>query len=245
MAEIINIHWFRRDLRLEDNAALYHALCTGSVMPIFIFDTNILDRLDDKRDRRLSFIYEEISALKKTIEKKGSTLRVFHGRPIDVFNQLIHDYQVGSVFAGRDYEPYAVQRDTEIASLLSQHNSALQLHKDHVIYESHEILKLDGSPYIIYTPYMKAWKKKYLQDPCPVYESEKLLDALLKQKPAVLPELDKLGFIRVPHSVPEPMLDPVSLRQYDSLRDYPARDATSRIGPHLRFGTLGIRKLVA
>jgi len=241
----MNIFWFRRDLRLDDNAALYQALVAGSVVPIFIFDTSILEQLKDKSDRRVSFIHQQLSGIKNKIEKAGSTLQVFHGTPEQVFRKLLSEYSIDTVYAGKDYEPYARQRDEQISTLLAVHNAKLALIKDHVIFEQHEVVKADGSPYIVYTPYMRAWKKKYLGAGPANYSSETMLSGFSKQKPAALLTLQQIGFQPVDNPVPDPLLDPQRIADYHKNRDYPSLEATSLIGPHLRFGTLSIRKLVA
>ena len=148
----MNIFWFRRDLRLEDNAALYRALQAGSVLPVFIFDSDILELLEDRDDRRVSFIHQQITRMKSQLEQAGSTLLVMHGRPLDVFARLLALHRIETVYAGNDYEPYARERDREVAGLLQSHGAQLELVKDHVIFEQDEILKADHTPYLVYTP---------------------------------------------------------------------------------------------
>ncbi len=240
----MNIFWFRRDLRLDDNAALYRALQAGSVLPVFIFDTDILDQLEDRDDRRVSFIHQELLRIKQRLEQAGSTLLVLHGKPLDMMASLLSRYPVENVFAGKDYEPYALERDREVAELLQSKGAQLVLIKNHVIFEQDEILKADHTPYIIYTPYMRAWKRKYPLEAPVSCASEDCLDQLLAHKPVVMPTLEQLGFLPFAHPVPDPILEPDRIRLYDQQRDFPALEATSLIGPHLRFGTLSIRQLV-
>ena len=240
----MNIFWFRRDLRLDDNAALYHALQAGSVLPIFIFDSDILDLLEDRDDRRVSFIHQQLTLIKSQLEQASSTLLVMHGRPLDVFAKLLALHRIETVYAGNDYEPYARERDREVAGLLQAHGAQLVLVKDHVIFEQDEILKSDHTPYLVYTPYMRAWKRRYQQETPVAYATQDLLDGLLAEVPAVMPTLEQIGFQRVDNPVPDPLLDPQLIRIYHLHRDFPALDATSLIGPHLRFGTLSIRRLV-
>ena len=170
----ISIFWFRRDMRLEDNAALWQALKAGNkILPIFIFDKNILEHLEDKKDARVLFIHQEISCLKKELEKHGSSLRVFYETPLAVYKKIIAEYDIAEVFANRDYEPYARARDKEIYEFLKSHKIDFKSRKDHVIFEKNEILKDDGKPYVVFTPYSKKWKssandfflKKYYQNP--------------------------------------------------------------------------------
>jgi deoxyribodipyrimidine photo-lyase len=241
----MNIFWFRRDLRLDDNAALYTALRAGNVLPVFIFDTNILNDLKNKNDRRVSFIYERVCFLKSELEKKGSTLLVLHGSPVEVFGQLLKRYPAKNVFAGRDYEPYAVNRDKKIAKLLKRHDTGLKLIKDHVIFENDEVKKSDQTPYIVYTPYMKSWRKQFFSLGSASYPSEDLLKNLYMHKPACLPALEKIGFNVVEHGIQDPCLDLDVLKNYHKHRDFPCAEATSRLGPHLRFGTVSVRKVAA
>ncbi|MEX2352570.1 MAG: deoxyribodipyrimidine photo-lyase, partial [Gammaproteobacteria bacterium] len=241
----MNIFWFRRDLRLDDNAALYQALQAGSVWPVFILDADILDQLQDKQDKRVSFIYRRLRELKHALEQQGSTLHVFHGRPAQVFQTLLAEHDIAQVYAGKDYEPYAQERDARVAALLSEHNAELVLVKDHVIFEEAEIVKADGSPYIVYTPYMRAWKKRFLANDLQGFASEDLASGFSQLAPARLLPLKDCGFTEVDDGVPEPVLDPDILAGYHKNRDYPAQDATSHLGPHLRFGTVSVRNMVA
>lgn len=241
----MNIFWFRRDLRLDDNAALFRALSAGNVLPIFIFDTNILGRLRDKRDRRVSFIYHRLETIKVGLEQAGTTLQVFHGRPEQIFRRLLSEYPLEMVFAGKDYEAYAKQRDQAVSRLLKQHRAELVLVKDHVIFDPAEIVKADGSPYVVYTPYMRAWKKNYLLAVQDYFPSAEMASGFARQKPRGLMPLEDTGFTDTGNAVVDPVLDPEVLREYDKRRDYPALAATSLAGPHLRFGTISVRRLVA
>ncbi len=242
----MNIFWFRRDLRLDDNAALSRALAAGQVLPIFIFDTDILVNLKADHNKRVSFIYHRMNSVRQQIEKAGSCLRVFHGKPADVFHNLLAMHSIDKVFAGRDYEPYAKQRDGAVAKLLQKHGVELVLIKDHVIFAGAEICKADNSPYVVYTPYMRKWKKRYLAMPPETFSSAEQLDKLVPMQPEEPPSLREIGFHEsADDDVEEPVLDPDLLRQYRARRDYPALAATTRIGPHLRFGTLSVRKLAA
>jgi len=159
MKPTVNIMWFRRDLRLTDNAALYHALKNNNpVLPIFIFDKNILDELTDKADKRVTFIYNAISEMQSQLLKLGSSLAVFYTKPIDAFKTLLQQYNVEKVFTNYDYEAYAIDRDNAIATLLSEHNATLHTYKDQVIFDKQEVIKDDGKPYTVFTPYSKRWK---------------------------------------------------------------------------------------
>ncbi len=237
----MNIFWFRRDLRLQDNAPLYAALQSAETLPIFIFDTDILEELEDKDDKRVNFIHIQVQWLKDQIEKMGSTLRVFHGRPVDIFKTLITEYEIERVYAGNDYEPYAIKRDKQVSAELSAHGVHLQLVKDHVVFDYDQVLKQDGTPYIVYTPYMRAWKKRFGVNEIEYYASENLTHQFKKHKSIPLPSIEDIGFNQIEPGVEDPRLEPDLLARYQQDRDYPYVDATSHIGPHLRFGTISIR----
>ena len=157
----INIFWFRRDLRLNDNAGLYHALKSGKpVLPIFIFDENILNDLEDHSDARVTFLHDTLSEMKAELENLGSTLHVSYGKPMDVWADLTARFDIETVFTNRDYEPYALQRDTAVQTFLSSKNIDFQLFKDHVVFENNEVTKDDGLPYTVFTPYSRKWRAK-------------------------------------------------------------------------------------
>ncbi|MEO5783482.1 MAG: deoxyribodipyrimidine photo-lyase, partial [Ginsengibacter sp.] len=157
----VNIFWFRRDLRLHDNAALYHALRDKSpVIPIFIFDKNILDRLENKEDRRVEFIYETLNEIQKHLERIGSSLEVNYGYPEKIFEQLLSKYKIEKVYTNHDYEPYAFDRDKKINEILKLSGAELKTYKDQVIFEKDEVTKDDGKPYTVFTPYSRKWKAK-------------------------------------------------------------------------------------
>ncbi|HMT10452.1 MAG TPA: deoxyribodipyrimidine photo-lyase, partial [Ignavibacteria bacterium] len=155
----INIFWFRRDLRLEDNAGLYHALSSQfPVLPLFIFDSEILDKLENRKDARVEFIHHALTELNNKLNAAGSNLLVKHGTPIAVWKELMAEYNIGEVFTNSDYEPYAIDRDSKIKELLAERQIGFNSFKDHVIFEKDEVRKQDGKPYTIYTPYSKVWR---------------------------------------------------------------------------------------
>ena len=159
MKDTINIFWFRRDLRLDDNAGLYHALKSNyPLLCLFIFDRAILDELEDKDDARVTFIYQTIKNLHDELEKHGSSLLVLHDNAVDAWKQIAKDYTINTVFANHDYEPYAKLRDNEISKLLSEQSIGFKTYKDQVIFEKEEVTKDDGKPYTIFTPYSRKWK---------------------------------------------------------------------------------------
>jgi len=249
----IAIFWHRRDLRIEDNAGLYHALLSGyPVLPLFIFDTNILDDLQDRLDARVTFLHDELSALKADLEAKGATLLVRHGDPLQVWSELLDEFDVAAVYANRDYEPYAKQRDEAVAALLGERGVNWQTSKDHVLFEYGEVLKNDGNPYTVFTPYSRKWRERlsarkerdedassyYLK----AYPSEARAQALLRRAPAEMPTLESMGFHRSTLKIPSRSVTQGLIRTYDKTRNLPARRGTSRLGIHFRFGTISIRE---
>jgi deoxyribodipyrimidine photo-lyase len=239
----ITIFWHRRDLRIQDNTGLFHALQSSHpVQPLFIFDTTILDRLEDKTDARLTFIYQYIEQLKTVYEKHGGSLLVEIGKPLDVFEKLIKKYSIKAVYTNNDYEPYALQRDQAVNELLHQQDIPFHSYKDHVVFEKYEVVKKDGAPYTIYTPYMRAWKARYAEQETNAFPSEKRMDRLLKQERLPFPSLKKIGFTESAIPLPSPEVAIGLIKQYDKQRDYPAIHGTSHLGIHFRFGTISIRQ---
>ena len=239
----VSICWLRRDLRIHDNAALYHALkAEHPVLVLFIFDREILDRLA-KDDARLTFIHQQLEEVKSQLEAHGSSLLVKEGKPLDVWKELLQEFQLAAVFTNRDYEPYAKDRDEAIAQLLQKHGSTLHTYKDQVIFEQSEVVKADGKPYTVFTPYYNVWLKKLNPFYVSSYPVEKYLDKLMPIKALPMPSIKDLGFEKSNQEFPSKNYESY-LRDYDKKRDFPAMEATSRIGLHLRFGTLSIREVV-
>lgn len=245
MPASVNIIWFRRDLRLSDNAALYHALKSEQpVVPIFIFDTSILDQLEDKQDRRVAFIHAALQEMQDVLIKKHSSLEVYYGKPLAVFEKLAKKYQIGTVFTNHDYEPYALERDQTIANYLSTHHILFQTYKDQVIFEKEEITKDDGKPYTIFTPYSRKWKAKLHQDYLKAYPVEKYTDHFFKQAPHAIPSLSSMGFSVTEKLFPSKELNIETVKKYTEHRDFPSlSNGTSKLGVHLRFGTISIRAI--
>ncbi|MBK8854491.1 MAG: deoxyribodipyrimidine photo-lyase [Saprospiraceae bacterium] len=245
---MINIFWFRRDLRLEDNTALYKALTSGlPVQPIFIFDTNILVRLEDKNDARVSFIYETITKIKTELNQIGSDLWVFYGKPEIIFEQLLNKEEIKGVYSNCDYEPYAISRDEKIKNLCSKKSVGFYTSKDHVFFEKNEIVKDDGKPYTVFTPYKNKWLAKFnLVNTEELYfPSENYLQNVNKtNSEAEIPTLNEMGFIKSTRSFPPNEIPQTIVSTYDKNRDYPGMDATSKLGIHFRFGTISIRQKV-
>ncbi|WP_029036608.1 cryptochrome/photolyase family protein [Salinimicrobium xinjiangense] len=243
--EDIAVCWLRRDLRLEDNSAFYHALKSGfPVLVIFIFDPAILDTLPNKKDSRVAFIHRRLKKLNEQLRKKGSSLLVLHDLPKWAFQKLIFEYGVKEVFANHDYEPYARKRDGEVAALLAEKGIAFTTFKDQVLFEKDDVLKQDGTPYTVFTPYSKQWKHRLHLEGVPDYPSEKLLDELLKIQPKEFLSLEAIGFEPVDKDVPEIDLSEGLIKNYHNTRDNPGVNGTSMAGVHLRFGAISIRHLV-
>ena len=242
----VNIFWFRRDLRLDDNTGLNAALRGGlPVLPVFIFDRNILDELEEKKDSRVDFIHQALEEMQATLSETGSTLDVRHGFPVDVFTQLTREYQVSEVFTNHDYEPYARERDKEVKDFLQSCGIGFQSYKDQVIFEKDEVVKDDGDPYTVFTPYSKKWKSRVKDSTFNGYKTEKLIGNFFQQPKKEIPSLATMGFKSSGNSFPEKQFNEELIRQYDKLRDIPSAEGTTRLGVHLRFGTVSIRKLAS
>jgi deoxyribodipyrimidine photo-lyase len=239
----ITLFWFRRDLRLEDNLGLYYAYENEAcVLPLFIFDTNILNELPEK-DARVAFILDQVKRLHEELKSYGSSILVKHGSPEEVFEQLIKDYELINVYTNRDYEPYARARDKNIVGLLKAHNIKFLDFKDQVIYEKDEITTDSGSFYKVFTPYSKTWLKKFNTTNFNLVKLDGRKNKFYPTKPLPLPDLRELGFERSNIKPPPLGIDKPLIKKYDKTRNYPGIEGTSRLGIHLRFGTISIRKL--
>lgn len=240
----VTIFWFRRDFRLWDNAALWMALKSNSaVLPIFIFDRNILDNLSNKKDARVLFIHQEVTHLKQELEKLGSSLKIIYGKPQEIFENLLNDYNVKKVFVNRDYEPYAQHRDKEIYDFLKTKGIDLKGAKDHVIFEKDEILKDDKKPYTVFTPYANKWKKTVNEFYLKSYPSENYQKNFLRCSSFASPQLSDMGFEDFDFTFPKREINLKIISQYALNRDFPAVNGTSRLSLHLRFGTISIRQI--
>ncbi len=248
MKQKLSLFWLRRDLRFEDNVGLYHALYDAKqnghqVLPVFIFDTNILDRLEDKLDRRVDFIHRTLTAMQNTLLAKGKTLQVVHGNPLEVFDEWIKQYEIISVYTNHDYEPQAIERDTQIETLLAKNKIAFHSFKDQVIFEKNEVLKDDGKPYTIYTPYANKWRAHWTNNVPKIHPSIKLLDYFLDSKPLAIPTLQELGFDSTDLIVPPMNWEESLVKKYTDQRNFPAIKGTTQLSVHLRFGTISVRQL--
>ena len=241
----LSIFWFRRDLRLNDNSGLFEALKNSNpVLPLFIFDTEILDKLPGKEDKRVVFIHKAISELQNELIKVGSSMLVIHGNPLSVFEKLLNEYTITSVYANSDYEPKTIERDNLIFEFLKSKGITFKLLKDQVIFEKSEVLKEDGSPFKIFTPYSKAWKHKLNQEKIEIFPSENLLNNFCKTKPIQVPSLDQIGFKNIEIITSPPVIDKNVIKNYHETRNFPFIKGTSNLSLHLRFGTISIRELV-
>lgn len=243
MDERIVIMWFRRDLRLDDNNALYHALKSGyKVLPIFIFDKDILSKISNKTDKRVLYIHHRVRRLKQTLRPYGKSILVKYGSPLQVISDVVSNYNVQAIYANHDYEPYAIKRDNAINNFLNSKDVAFHTFKDQVIFEKEEILKKDGKPYTVFTPYSKVWREKFLSSTIETYPS---LDYISNFVDADLPtlSLNQFGFEPSHHMFPSITPNREKITNYDKTRNFPALDGTSHLGIYLRFGCISIRKL--
>ena len=244
MKQSISISWFRRDLRLDDNAGLYHALKAGvPVLPIFIFDTDILDGLEEKKDKRVHFIHDALAAMQEQLVKMGSSLYVLHSTPMAAFKKLADEYHIEAVYTNHDYEPYAGKRDKEIGNFLRDNGIAFHTYKDQVIFEKSEVVKDNQEPYTVFTPYSRKWKERLTDFHLKPYPTQKYFHNFYQHAPRRMPSLEAIGFKIAPPNVVPARLDEEIARHYDKTRDIPAIHGTTRLSVHLRFGTESIRRL--
>ncbi|MGY6561960.1 MAG: cryptochrome/photolyase family protein [Luteibaculaceae bacterium] len=239
------IFWHRRDLRVEDNAGLYNALKgPEEVLPIFIFDKNILDKLEDKDDRRVNFIHTYVAQVKAAYQKAGSDLFVHYGTPQEFWQKITEKFNIKAVYTNRDYEPYAQQRDKEIYELLKEKGIDFKGYKDHVIFEKNEVTKDDGKPYTVFTPYSKKWKAALTPDMLKPYPTKEYFSNLTKvTKHFPLPSLNEMGFEKKDYEYPSETAEKSIISKYGETRDIPSIKGTTRISVHLRFGTVSIREM--
>ncbi len=254
----ITLFWHRRDLRHEDNAGLYHALQSGHpVLPLFIFDEHILDPLPT-RDARVEFIHQELSRLQEDLRAEGRTMLVRKGKPMEVWESLIREFDIAEVHTNRDYEPYAKERDEAVGELLREHNIPFHLYKDQVIFDRDEVLTKDETPYTVFSPYGRRWRERMNSQKDTVtteegeektishyfrsYPSEDHRHAFWKREPFPLPSLADIGFEPAGIPFPPREVPRKRIRQYNKTRNFPGVEGTSRLGIHFRFGTISIRE---
>ena len=248
MAAAIHIFWFRRDLRWEDNAGLYHALYQAKlngtqVLPIFIFDKTILNQSEDKADRRVDFIHQTLTRLQSELISKGKSLWVQYGTPTEVFEKLFSAFNIKAVYTNHDYGPKANARDAAIEKMAIKNNATYHHFKDQVIFEKDEVIKDDGKPYTIYTPYANKWRAVWAAKTPKKFPSEKLLDYFLDTKAFKIPSLKDIGFEKTDLEIPPMQYDTNLVKKYTEQRNFPALNATTHLSVHLRFGTISARTL--
>ena len=240
----VSLFWFRRDLRLEDNAGLHHALKSGyPVLPFFLFDRTILDLLDNRTDRRVEFIHNTLLEMQEKLRQRGAGLEVFYGHPAEAFRYLLAEYDLAAVYTNTDYEPYATERDRAIGTLLEGEGVPFNSYKDQVIFEKNEVQKADGSPYSIFTPYSRKWRSLLNDFYLKSYPIKKYSRNFHQWKGKAIPSLASMGFKGTGEPFPPASVKTEVLRKYKEQRDYPGIRGTSRLGLHLRFGTISIRTL--
>ena len=242
--EKITLFWFRRDLRIEDNCGLFHALNgKNKVLPIFIFDKEILKKLP-KQDARLEMILMSLNTIDLAMKAKKCSVGKFHGTPKAIFIELIKKWRVEKVICNEDYEPYATNRDAEIRGLLEREGVAFEMHKDQVIFAKDEIVKKDGSPYKVYTPFSRKWLERFEDNELKTYPSETLLRNLISDESLPKINLADLGFDKSTIVEPKYSFDNKIIDEYEETRNFPSLDSTSRLGSYLRFGIVSVRFLV-
>ena len=241
----VNVFWFRRDLRLDDNAGFQAALKDDlPVLPIFIFDPEILDKLPED-DARVTFIFNNLQKMRDTLQDEhGSSIAMYHDKPEKVFKNLISEYEVKKVFTNRDYEPYAKERDEKIQDLLEDNEIEFCHYKDQVIFEKDEVVKKDGDPYVVYTPYKNTWRDKFSNMDMDFFYTTRYMDNLIDHSRLPNLSLSDIGFKKSSIEVPDYQVTPGLIKDYESKRNIPSEEGTSRLGPHLRFGTVSVRQMV-
>lgn len=245
MKEAVSIFWFRRDLRLEDNAGLYHALKSGhKVVSVFIFDKEILEKLEYKHDRRVDFIHQAVERLKTQLSSVKSDIEVYNGYVTEAFNSLLKKYPVKAVYTNHDYEPSAIKRDEEIKLLLEKKGIGFYSFKDQCLFEKSEVVKDDGNPYTVFTPYSRKWKQRFTEFYSKSYPNKKYFRNFLSFTSHPIPTLEEIGFRKTDIQLNIPKVNTRLLQKYKEQRDFPAINGTSRISMHLRFGTVSIREMV-
>ena len=242
----VNIFWFRRDLRLDDNVGFLEALKgEHPVLPIFIFDKEILNELPED-DARVTFIFETLQKMRDELqEKHGSSIALYHGKSETIWKQLLEDYKVDTVFTNHDYEPYALERDKKIKKLLEDQEVSFETFKDQVIFEKDEVVKGDGDPYVVYTPYKNKWQEVFDADKhLKIHYTSQYLENLIEHSRLPNISLSDMKFKKSSIEIPDYEVTPTLIQNYEDTRNFPAQDGTSHLGPHLRFGTVSVRKMV-
>lgn len=244
MKKELVVFWFRRDLRLNDNTGLSQALSSGyPVLPIFIFDTTILNQLDTDSDRRVDYIHQAVSQMNATLNQHQSAIKTYLGKPLEIFEKLLEEYDVKGVFCNKDYEPQAIYRDLAVKKMLYSQGCPFHDFKDQVVFEKGEITKDDGKPYTVYTPYSKKWKTNLTEHNLATYSTN--FDLFQQGIEGNVHSLESIGFKPTGIQFTIPKLNSELVKEYHLNRDFPALDKTSYLGIALRFGTISIRECVS
>ena len=240
----MTVFWFRRDLRLEDNIGLFHALnSSDNILPVFIFDDSILSQLP-KDDHRVTFIHDLLTKIQTQLQEKGKSLAIFHGKPVEVFQKIITENKITTVYINHDYEPYARKRDKELYEVFKQHDIEFKTSKDQVIFEKSEVTKDDGLPYVVFTPYSRKWKENFSKIKLQHYPSEDFLDKIVAHSYPFL-SLTDIGFELSKIQIPNFNITSNLIDKYEETRNFPSVPGTSMLGTYLRFGSVSIRKIVS
>lgn len=258
--EIEAVCWLRRDLRIRDNRALFEALSDaeargGAALVVFVFDTDILDALPDRDDRRVAFLTDSVREVDARLREAGSALRVLRGSARIEIPALVASLgRPVPVFASHDFEPFGIARDAFVGRELAEMGSRLQTVKDHVVFEKDEVLSGAGTPFRVFTPYLKAWTARLESDPAghlPLWDSERKLSHLAAAEVAApveppIPGGAGRGGVPGGESAARMRLEATGAKwaDYAAARDFPGVEGTSRISVDLRFGTLSIRDAV-
>ena len=243
MRDNLVIFWFRRDLRLKDNAGLFHALNENNkVLPIFIYDKNTLDKLN-KSDHRLDFIEHSLKKLNDLLKKNDKSISIYYGKPVKVFSELIKKYNVSKVYSNKDYTPYSIKRDKKVEELLKVNNIVFNSFKDHVLFEKFEIVKNDNTPYKVYTPFSRKWLIKMSENKIDFFNSEKYIYKFFNERGKFL-TLKEIGFDKSKLNPLVLNLSSDTINNYEKTRNFPSVNGTSKIGIHLRFGTISTREMI-
>lgn len=239
----MNIFWFRRDLRIDDNKGFFEALNAGTeVLPVFIFDKAILDELP-KDDPRVTFISDLLVKMDTEFKKKQRSLGIFYGKTSEIFEKLIQENKIENVYTNHDYEPYARKRDLEIYQIFKKHGIVFKTYKDQVIFEKSEVVKEDNSPYVVFTPYSKKWKQNFKKEHINNFKSEDLINNISNHSYPFL-TLKDIGFKASKIKVAPFDISSELISNYEKTRNFPALNKTSMLGTYLRFGAVSIRKMV-
>ena len=245
MSEKVNIFWFRRDLRLDDNVGFFKALHGKfPVIPIFIFDSEIISELP-KDDARVTFIYNTLQTMRDALLEQGSSLAIYHGKPLEIYQQIVQNFDIQNVITNHDYEVYAQERDDEIKSYLTTKDIGFYTYKDQVIFEKNQIVKGDGKPYVVYTPFKNKWKAAFNEVAhLKIHDTSQHMDALFQHSNLPNLSLGDIGFTKSDINVPDYDVSPSLIQEYEGTRNFPAVEGTSHLGPHLRFGTVSVRNMM-